>query len=87
MKSNFVEPSSSSLYDVNITQVLGAEYVGMFNDMARFIIIQIAIQIMLCTMSPDRFKFFSADFFMLLLFVVIGVLLYWLVFKKFINFK
>ena len=87
MKPTFMEPSSAAIYDINISDMLGQEYISMFNDMARFIIIQVAIQLMLCTMNPDRFKFFSGDFFMLLLFVVIGVLMYWLVFKKIFNFK
>lgn len=81
------EHEVQSVYVLDISKLLGKEYIGMFNDIARFIIIQIAIQTMLYTMNPDRFHFFTVDFFMLLLFIVIGVLLYWLVFKKIVSFK
>ena len=89
MKSNFDEQphSSSSLYEINISNKIGAEYVGMCNDLARFIIIQFAIQLMLVTIDPSKFSIFSVDFMLLLLFIVIGVLLYWLVFKKIVSFK
>lgn len=90
LKSNFEtfsESQGSSLYEINVSKLVGSEYVGMFNDMARFITIQIAIQLMLYTMSPNKFGFFTADFMMLLLFIVIGVMLYWLVFKKIVSFK
>ena len=78
--------TESSVYVVDITKHIGPEYIEMCNDIARFIIIQVAIQTMLYTMNPDRFHFFTADFFMLLMFIVIGVLLYWLVFKRIVSF-
>lgn len=76
-----------SIYEMDITKKFGHEYVDMFNDLARFLIIQIGIQTMLYTMDSDRFSLFSADFAMLLLFVAVGVLFYWLVFKKVVTFK
>jgi len=75
-----------SIFHLQITKYMGAEYIGMFNDMARFITIQIAIQMMLYTMDPVKFAFFSSDFMMLLLFIIVGVLLYWLIFKKLVSF-
>jgi hypothetical protein len=76
-----------SIYTVNVSNMLGnPEYIGMLNDIARFTIIQIAIQAMLVLTDPRRFSMFSADFIVLVLFVIIGVLFYWLVFKKIISF-
>ena len=75
-----------SIFNLQITKYMGAEYIGMFNDMARFITIQVAIQMMLYTMDPVKFAFFSSDFMMLLLFIIVGVLLYWLIFKKLVSF-
>lgn len=86
METNSVEATSQSVYRVDITRILGKEYVGMFNDMARFMIIQFAIQIMLVTMDPSHYSIFSKEFVILLLFVIIGVSLYWLVFKKIVLF-
>lgn len=88
MASNFESASPiPSVYEVDITNKFGKEYVGMFNDLARFIVIQIGIQTMLYTMDSEKFSIFSADFFMLLMFITIGVLFYWLVFKKVVSFK
>jgi len=72
-----------SIYTVNISK----DYVEMLNDIARFTIIQLAIQIMLVLMEPTRFSIFSMDFLLLLVFVNIGVMLYWLVFRKLVVFK
>ena len=72
-----------SIYNVQVNP----EYVEMLNDVARFTIIQIAIQIMLVLMDASRFSMFSMDFLMLLIFVNIGVLTYWLVFRKIVVFS
>lgn len=81
------QATGNSLYMINISKHFGQEYVGMFNDVSRFVIIQVAIQMMLCMMDSTRFKFFSSDFMMLLLFIIIGVMLYWLVFNKLVSFR
>ena len=82
----FEESNFKSIYKINVSEIFGREYVELFNDLSRFIIIQIAIQIMLITVDPTSYSLFSTDFLVLLLFVIIGVLTYWLVFKKIISF-
>lgn len=83
--SNFMpEPA---IFQVDITSRFGPEYVPMLHDLARFTVIQIGIQVMLYTMDSDRFAILSADFAVLLLFIMVGVLFYWLVFKRVIDFK
>lgn len=72
-----------SMYTISLGN---EEYAGMVNDMIRFATIQIAIQLMLVLMDPDKFSFFSVDFIILLMFVVIGVMFYWLIIKKFVIF-
>jgi hypothetical protein len=75
-----------ALYEINVSEMLGSdEYKGMFEDMARFIFIQFMIQAMLVMMAPDQYKLFAPDFLMLLIFVTLGVMFYWLVFKKLVN--
>ena len=73
-----------SIYALRVSK--NPEYVEMLNDIARFTIIQLAIQIMLVLMDPTRFSIFSMDFLILLIFVNIGVMLYWLVFRKIVVF-
>jgi hypothetical protein len=75
-----------AVYEINVSEMLGSnEYKGMFEDMARFFFIQFMIQAMLVMMAPDQYKLFAADFLMLLIFVALGVMFYWLVFKKIIH--
>lgn len=82
-----METNNDTIYKFNISSKLGSsEYAGMFNDMMRFVTIQIAIQVMLVLMDSSKFSFFSTDFLILLLFVVIGVMFYWLVVKKIVIF-
>lgn len=89
-KSIFEEHDSEppqAVYEIDVTNRFGKEYVGMFNDLARFLVIQIGIQTMLYTMDSEKFSIMSGDFAMLLLFITIGVFFYWLVFKKVVSFK
>ena len=81
-----MDGQDKSIFHVHISKYMGTEYIGMFNDMARFLTIQIAIQMMLYTLDPAKFAFFSSDFMMLLIFIIVGVLLYWLIFKKIVSF-
>lgn len=73
-----------ALYYIDISKHLGPEYVGLFNDMSRFLTIQLCIQFMLYMLG---YGFFTSDFILLMFFIVIGVCLYWLVFKKIVSFK
>jgi hypothetical protein len=74
---------SQSIYHFQVNP----EYVEMLNDVVRFSIIQVAIQVMLVLMDSTRFSLFSLDFLILLIFVNIGVLKYWLVFRKIVIFS
>ena len=76
-----------SIFTFNVSNHLGTEYIDMFNDMARFVVIQLAIQLMLVTLDPAKYSFFSLDFLLLVIFIVIGVMLYYLVFRKLVSFK
>ena len=72
-----------ALYEINISKMLGSsEYRPMIDDIFRFIFIQFMIQIMLVMMDPERYSLFAVDFLLLLLFVILGVMVYWLVFRK-----
>ena len=76
-----------SLYSFDVTERLGSpEYADMFNDILRFATIQVAIQLMLVMMDSERFKFFSVDFLILLIFIIVGCILYHLIVKKLVRF-
>ncbi len=73
-----------SLY---VVKVPNKEYIELINDIARMVIIQVAIQFLFFINNPSESPFFSEDFVLLLIYVVLGVCLYWLVFKKVVVFQ
>lgn len=70
-----------------LIQLPNAEYIGLVEDVLRMVVIQSTIQFLYFVNSNGAIAFFSADFFLLLLYIVLGVCVYWLVFKKLIVFK
>jgi len=72
-----------SLYVINVSN---KEYVDLVNDVVRMMTIQFVIQILYCVNSDDV-PFFSLDFVLLLLYVALGVCVYWMVIKKLVSFK
>ena len=86
MASNTTQSVFSSVYTIDISKVWGKEYLAMMDDIARFVAIQIIIQVLLYTMDGNSFPFFSGDFFLLLLFIVIGVMFYHLVLRRLVSF-
>jgi uncharacterized membrane protein SirB2 len=72
-----------SLYVVNVPN---KEYVEFINDIVRMVTIQVMIQF-LFSINSEGVAFFSVDFFLLLLYIVLGVCVYWLIVKRFVMFK
>lgn len=79
------EPNVFFLLD--ISQRIGPEYVYMFDDMFRMVVIQCTLQLMMYLSNPMTPSLLSAEFLLLLIYVVIGVALYWLVFRNLVYFK
>lgn len=71
-----------SLYVVDVPY---KEYIPMVDDMLRVVCIQVAIQLML--FASGESQFFTAEFVMLVIYIVLGVALYWLVAKKLLVLK
>ncbi len=72
-----------SLYVVNVSN---KEYVEFINDIVRMVTIQVMIQF-LFSINSEGVAFFSVDFFLLLLYIVLGVCVYWLIVKRLVMFK
>lgn len=72
-----------SLYTVTLPN---KEYVALMDDISRMVIIQFTIQFLYYINNKEDEGFFTLDFFMLLVYIVLGVCLYWLIFKKTITF-
>lgn len=72
-----------SLYTVELPN---KEYVAMMDDVMRMVIIQFTIQFLYYINNKEGEGFFSIDFILLLVYIVLGVCLYWLIFKKTVSF-
>ena len=62
------------------------EYVNLIEDIIRMVIIQITIQFLYYINNTEA-RFFTVDFVLLVLYIILGVCVYWLVFKKLILLK
>jgi hypothetical protein len=75
-----------ALYTYNLGAAIGKDYVPVAEDVVRMVCIQFTIQLLLWINDPDpATSLFSVEFFVLVLYVVLGVLLYWLFFKKLVR--
>lgn len=82
MKDN----NSKSLFEINISDTIGREYVAMFNTLTQYLVVQLMIQIMLQITFPKCYSVLNSDYLTLVLFMTIGILFYFLVVKKIIFF-
>ena len=80
-------PIKPAIFEIDVSNTLGEEYIEMFNDIVRFVVIQLGIQVMLSLSDPEHYSIFSGEFIVLIFFIIIGVLFYWLVLKKIFYFK
>jgi hypothetical protein len=85
--ANVPHAAPTSFYLLNISNKLGAEYVHMFDDFLRMVAIQTTLQLMVFLSNPSENAFLSADFVLLLIYILIGLSLYWLVLRKLVMFK
>jgi hypothetical protein len=72
------------MFKVGISKALGVEYVPLVDDIVRMVCIQATIQIMVFLAGGG--SFFTADFVMLVVYIVLGVMLYWLAIRKLVSF-
>ena len=80
-------PQTESVWKVNVGRAIGADYVPMANDVLRMVCIQVAIQVMLVLSDPTgQTRLLSPDFLMLVVYITLGVMLYWLALRKLVVF-
>lgn len=75
----------NNLYEIQLSKWISVEYLDYLEDIIRMIIIQFVIQFMFYIKDPNENVLFSAYFIELVLFIIIGVSVYWLIFKKLIK--
>jgi hypothetical protein len=75
-----------SLFQLNVSKMIGTdEYTPFLNDLVRVLMIQVLYHIMMIITHPHEYEMYYEEFFETLLFVIVGVIGYWLVFRKFVQ--
>lgn len=75
-----------SLYNVDVSSTVGKDYIPLFEDIVRMVCIQFTIQLMLYFSGSDS-GLFTMELLCITAYVILGVMLYWLVFKHLICFR
>jgi len=74
------------LYIIDLRRTIGGEYAGMFEDMARMLCIQFVLQIMLY-FGGIVDAVFTDEYFVLVMYILLGVMFYWLILKSLVGFR
>lgn len=77
----------TQVYEFNVTSLIGKEYIPFVEDAFRILIIQVVYQVMLVMRNPIAYSIMDMDFVEACLYLIIGVCVYWLVFKRLVIFK
>jgi hypothetical protein len=76
-------PEGGSIFTIPISRIFGEEYAPMISDVLRMVCIHFTIQFMTYVGGGDS-SIFSREFIETMLYIVLGVLVFWLVFKRII---
>jgi hypothetical protein len=74
-----------ALVDLDVTRLIGDEYVPLIDDTMRMLTLQVIIQFMLVLRSPKEYSMFSETFFELLFYIILGLMAYWLIIRKLVK--
>jgi hypothetical protein len=69
------------MWTLKVSQAWGPEYVAVVDDVLRTLIIQIIVQALLAAVDSNT-TFFSSMFWLILMYLVLGIAFYHLLFKK-----
>ena len=72
------------LYKISLEE--NKEYIPVLNDILRFATIQIVTHIFICLTKTEA-DLFDPDFFQTLFFLILSIIIYWFIVKKFFNLK
>jgi hypothetical protein len=73
------------MFEFKLSDKFAPDYLLFFDDVVRMVILQITIQFMYYMKDPYTNSFFTLELLELVLYVVMGVSVFWLLFKKMIK--
>jgi hypothetical protein len=76
-----------SLLTLDVSQLLGPDGANAVNDALRMVCIQVTIQALMFFNDPRCTTFFSADFILITMYIVLGTLIYWLVLRRLVAYE
>ena len=76
----------NSICELKISNQIDPEYMPYIEDLVRMIILQITIQFMYHIKDSTSNAFITTDLFELIMYIILGVSVYWLLFKKIVRF-
>lgn len=74
-----------ALATLRVSDALGADVAWALNDAARMLAIQFTVQLLMYFNDPRCDTFFSLDFVLLSLYIVLGVMVYWLILRQLVR--
>ena len=75
----------NTLLEFELSKYVDKEYIPFVEDLIRIIILQCVLHIMYFIKDPEENPLFSISFVEIILYLVIGVSVYWLIFKKLVT--
>lgn len=72
---------------IYVIKLNNKDYIEYFNDLIRILTLQFSIQFLYYINASDNFRFLSEDFILLIFYLILGISIYHLIFKKIIVFK
>ena len=74
-----------AVFTWDVSRALGGEYAPVVRDVLRMACIQLVIQLMTWLVGSEDAQFLTSEFLLLLVYIVLGVLLYWLVARRLLR--
>lgn len=73
---------AKTLFNIDLEE----EYRPMFEEITKMIVILVVVNFLMYVSDPNINKFLGESYLKLIIFIVLGLLTYWLVIKKVIKF-